>query len=146
MEGAKKIRKSPKPKHDREMRTPRSNREESFDSDYRIERRPTPRLPKRKNDVYVNQKTPFIGQFNKCKSLLNSEKEIIIHGLGAAVNTAVNLALQLKSFYSDAVALEATTSTVDLIDDHHSSSGDHRAENRKNSAIHIKLAYVTTSS
>ncbi|KAF8763572.1 ribonuclease P protein subunit p20-like [Argiope bruennichi] len=145
MEGTKKIRKSPKPNNEGENRTSRSNRADSFDSDYRIERRPTPRLPKRKNDVYVNQKTPFMGQFNKCKSLLNNEKEIIIHGLGAAVNTAVNLALQLKTFYSDTVTLEATTSTVDLIDDHHFSSGDYRAESRKNSAIHIKLAHVTAS-
>ncbi|GFT82202.1 ribonuclease P protein subunit p20 [Nephila pilipes] len=144
MDSAKKIRKSPKLKQDVEIKmTPRTVRDrENSDPDYRIERRITPRLPKRKNDVYVNQKTSFVGQLNKCKSLLLSEKEIHIHGLGAAVNTAVNLALQLKSFYMNTITLEATTSTVDLIDDHHSLSTGHSVENRRNSAIHIKLAQV----
>ncbi|GFU32177.1 ribonuclease P protein subunit p20 [Trichonephila clavipes] len=148
MEGNKKSRRSSKPKQDVEIKmAPSSSRDiENSDPGYRIERRLTPRLPKRKNVFYVNQKTSFMGQFNKCKSLLASETEIHVHGLGASVNTAVNLALQLKSFYADNITLEATTSTVDLIDDHHSPQNGHRVENRKNSAIHIKIAQMAASS
>ncbi|GFS32074.1 ribonuclease P protein subunit p20 [Trichonephila inaurata madagascariensis] len=144
MEGNKKSRRSPKPKQDVEIKmAPSSSRDiENSDPGYRIERRLTPRLPKRKMAFFFNQKNPFLGNST---GFLASETEIHVHGLGASVNTAVNLALQLKSFYADTITLEATTSTVDLIDDHHSPQNGHRVENRKNSAIHIKIAQMATS-
>ncbi|KFM66911.1 Ribonuclease P protein subunit p20, partial [Stegodyphus mimosarum] len=112
----------------------------NFSNEERFEKRLPATFPRRKNDVYINQKSNFIAQFNKCKSMLaNEEKEIVIHGLGAAVNTAVNLALQLKSSFSESnLTLEASTSTVDLVDDMISEDG-HRFQYRKNSAIHIKI-------
>ncbi|KAG8200246.1 hypothetical protein JTE90_021901 [Oedothorax gibbosus] len=122
-----------------------SEKDSVDDPDYLFTKRLPPKLPKSRSDVYVNQKSSFVAQFNKCKSLLSSEKEIRIHGLGAAVNTAVNLALQLKTFYLETVTLEATTSTVDLIDDFtpRTPVGRHRTVKRKNSAIHIKMKQVS---
>lgn len=116
--------------------------------DYRFAKRLPPTFPRRRNDVYINQKSPFIVQFNKCKSLLsNGEKEICIHGLGASVNTAVNLALQLKSFFLDTVVLDSNTSTVNLVDDFipTTNRGKCKTETRKNSAIHITIRHVTNS-
>lgn len=121
-----------------------TEQESSADADYLFTKR-YPKLPKSRSDVYVNQKSSFIAQFNKCKTLLSSEKEICIHGLGAAVNTAVNLALQLKTFYLETVTLETTTSTVELLDDFTPQTpvGRHRAVKRRNSAIHIKIKQVS---
>lgn len=116
--------------------------------DYRIQKRLPPTFPRRKNDVFVNQKSPFIAQFNKCKSLLsNGEKEICIHGLGASVNTAVNLALQIKSYFLDTVELDTNTSTVTLVDDFIPTTDKRKyhTEYRKNSAIHIKVKYVVNA-
>lgn len=113
--------------------------------EYQIIKRLPPTFPRRKNDVFINQKSPFIAQFNKCKSLIsNGEKEICIHGLGASVNTAVNLALQLKAYFLDTVVLHPNTSTVTLVDDYIPSSnkGKYRTEYRKNSAIHITVRLV----
>ena len=115
--------------------------------DYQILKRLPPTFPRRKNDVFINQKSPFIAQFNKCKSLIsNGEKEICIHGLGASVNTAVNLALQLKAYFLGTVALDTNTSTVTLVDDYLPSSnkGKYRTEYRKNSAIHITVRLVNS--
>nr|XP_015916314.1 ribonuclease P protein subunit p20 [Parasteatoda tepidariorum] len=118
------------------------------DDDYLFQKRLPPSLPRRPNDVYVNQKTPFIAQFNKCKTLLSKEKEIHIHGLGAAVNTAVNLALQLKTFYLNTIVLDTTTSSVELIDDFTPLNGKFKPKTntRKNSVIHIKLTNVIQES
>lgn len=116
--------------------------------DYQIVKRLPPTFPRRKNDVFVNQKSSFIAQFNKCKSLItNGEKEMCIHGLGASVNTAVNLALQLKSYFLDTIVLDTNTSTVTLVDDYIPSSnkGKYRTEFRKNSAIHITVRNVNSS-
>lgn len=114
--------------------------------EYRFQKRLPPTFPRHKNDVYINHKSPFIAQFNKCKSLLsNGDKEICIHGLGASVNTAINLALQLKSYFLDTVVLDTNTSTVNLVDDFipTTNKGKYRTEFRKNSAVHIKIRYVT---
>ena len=130
---------------DQEKRTFTSNLDQE---DYQFQKRLPPTFPRRKNDVYINQKSPFIAQFSKCKSLLsNGEKEICIHGLGASVNTAVNLALQLKSYFLDTVVLDTNTSTVNLVDDYipTTNKGRHRTEYRKNSAILIKIRHVTNS-
>lgn len=122
-----------------------TEQDSNADADYLFAKRTNPKLPKNRNDVYVNQKSSFIAQFNKCKTLLSSEKEICIHGLGAAVNTAVNLALQLKTFYLETVTLETTTSTVELLDDFipRTPVGRQRTVKRKNSAIHIKIKQVS---
>lgn len=47
----------------------------------------------------------------------NSEKEIVIHGLGAAINRAIKLALILETRCLGAVTLSPNTSTQTLIDE-----------------------------
>ena len=43
--------------------------------------------------------------------------ELYIHGLGAAIHRAVNLALQLQETSSHSLQVSTTTSTVELVDD-----------------------------
>jgi len=72
---------------------------------------------------------------------------IYVHGLGAAVDRATNIALQLKVTSTGSVApleVSANTSTIDLIDDFIPVDDDHEAKtrSRRSSAIHIKVYRV----
>ena len=70
-----------------------------LDSDEYVLRKRLPNhLPKRKNDIYINSNTNFGIQMKKCEKVLDSKQldDIVIHGLGKAVNRAINMALQLK--------------------------------------------------
>jgi len=74
-----------------------------------------------------------------------------VHGLGAAVDRAVNLALQLKVTSVGCVApleVSANTSTIDLIDDYIPVDDHHEAKTRSrhSSAVHIKVYHVGTGS
>lgn len=58
----------------------------------------------------------YKAQLKRCEKLLESgEPELIIHGLGAAVNRACNLALQLKGNHCGTLELDINTATTDLI-------------------------------
>ena len=50
-------------------------------------------------------------------SFTTSLEEVTIHGLGAAIHRAINLALQLQETSSHSLQISATTSTVELTDD-----------------------------
>lgn len=58
----------------------------------------------------------FQAQLEKCCDLLTrGEKEIILHGLGAAIQRCCNLALQLEILFSGTCQIEVNTGTVDLV-------------------------------
>lgn len=55
-------------------------------------------------------------QLDKCCDLLiKGEKEIILHGLGSAIQRCRNLALQLEVLFSGTCQLEVNTGTIDLV-------------------------------
>ncbi|KAJ9599160.1 hypothetical protein L9F63_010337 [Diploptera punctata] len=113
------------------------------DSDHILKKRLPPRLPRRNNDIYITNKSNFQGQLSRCEKLLNEgESEIIIHGLGAAVPRAVNLALQLKAKRPGSVELSVNTSTVDIVDDLEpvDNEGDYETRTRHNSSVHIRVS------
>ncbi|XP_064601287.1 ribonuclease P protein subunit p20-like [Liolophura sinensis] len=110
--------------------------------EYTLRKRLPPRLPKRKNDIYVSRKTDFKQQFARCQKLFDSGwNEVYIHGLGAAINRAVNLALQLKDKGMGTLDLAVHTSTVELTDDFEPETDDLEPESRSrnNSTVHIKV-------
>ncbi|XP_062849379.1 ribonuclease P protein subunit p20 [Trichomycterus rosablanca] len=116
--------------------------------EYTLRKRLPRKLPKRRNDVYINMKTDFKAQLARCQKLLDSgagHREICIHGLGLAINRAINIALQLQAFSQGALQLSANTSTVELVDDLEPEDPDEAGESltrtRNNSAIHIKVFY-----
>ncbi|XP_043393550.1 ribonuclease P protein subunit p20 [Chelonia mydas] len=111
-----------------------------------LRRRLPPRLPRRPGDVYVNMKTDFKAQLSRCQKLLGPAggcAEICIHGLGLAINRAINIALQLQAAGAGALRLAANTSTVELADGlEPQGDEDGRpplARARNNSAIHIRV-------
>ncbi|XP_041635600.1 ribonuclease P protein subunit p20 [Cheilinus undulatus] len=115
--------------------------------EYTLRKRLPRKLPKRRNDVYVNMKTDFRAQLARCQKLLESggHREICVHGLGLAINRAINIALQLQASSQGVLQLAANTSTVELVDDLEPEDPDEAGEpmtrTRNNSAIHIKVFY-----
>ncbi|PNF43332.1 Ribonuclease P protein subunit p20, partial [Cryptotermes secundus] len=112
------------------------------DSDYALRKRLPPRLPRRNNDIYITNKSNYQGQLSRCEKLLNEgESDIVIHGLGAAVPRAVNLALQLKTKHLGTVEVAVNTSTVDVVDDLEplDDQGEYETHVRQNSSVHIRV-------
>ncbi|ORX87147.1 hypothetical protein BCR32DRAFT_289543 [Anaeromyces robustus] len=108
-----------------------------------IHKRTPQHLPIKKNDIYVSRKSSYIALIKRAKKLL-LEKEtsyIVLHGLGAAIKTTVNLALEIKKQFTDKIDWEITTSTVKLYDDvePENKEDDIITETRNNSAITIKI-------
>eukprot|EP00026_Physarum_polycephalum_P021333 Phypoly_transcript_24520.p1 GENE.Phypoly_transcript_24520~~Phypoly_transcript_24520.p1 ORF type:complete len:158 (+),score=25.02 Phypoly_transcript_24520:67-540(+) len=107
---------------------------------YKFVKRVPQRLPTKKNDIYVSRKTKYFFQYKRAKKLLDDgEPEVMIHGLGAAVKRAIQLALKLTSELG--VSMGATTSTVELLDEYQPLVDDlpPRTKIRYNSAIHIRV-------
>ncbi|XP_012223359.1 ribonuclease P protein subunit p20 [Linepithema humile] len=99
-------------------------------------------LRKNGRDIYVNNKTSFKGQLYKCEKVFDKgESELIIHGLGAAVYKASQLALQLKEIHYGTLDLDIKTCTVTLADklETLSDETDDEIINRQSSAIHIRV-------
>ncbi|XP_067828221.1 ribonuclease P protein subunit p20 isoform X2 [Heptranchias perlo] len=114
--------------------------------EYTLRKRLPRKLPKRKNDIYVNMKTDFKAQLARCQKMLDggSFSEICIHGLGLAINRAINIALQLQGGSFGALQIAANTSTVELVDDLEPEldEGEPLTRTRNNSAIHIKVFHT----
>ncbi|XP_031827060.1 ribonuclease P protein subunit p20 [Nomia melanderi] len=121
----------------------RAKRKKLLPSDYSVKKRqPFSLLRKRDKDIFVTNKTNFKAQLKICEKLLNDgDCEVIIHGLGAAVRRACNLALQLKEIHYGGIEFDIKTSTIPIIDDFEPihDSADYETINRNNSAIHIRV-------
>ena len=116
---------------------------DSMDVEEVLLRKRLPRkLPKRKNDIYISRKTNPKVQLERCKKLLESgANEMYIHGLGAAVNRAMVLALKLQAQSAGSLQLAPCTSTVETVDDLEPENEDMEPETqtRNSSAIHIHV-------
>ena len=133
---------TPEAKEQKSEKKSRDNFRDLIDrEEYLLKKRLPPRLPRRKNDVYVSRKTNFHAQLNRCQKLLDSVNEVFIHGLGTAVNRAINLALQLKERGLGTVEVATHTSTVELVDDLEPETDELEPETRSrhNSAVHIRV-------
>lgn len=136
-----------------ENREPRGPVEAELDPvEYTLRKRLPHRLPRRPNDIYVNMKTDFKAQLARCQKLLdggargqNACTEIYIHGLGLAINRAINIALQLQAGSFGSLQVAANTSTVELVDElePETDAREPLTRIRNNSAIHIRVFRVT---
>ncbi|GBP97200.1 Ribonuclease P protein subunit p20 [Eumeta japonica] len=104
------------------------------------------RLPARPveggNVIFITKKTNFKAQLDKCCDLLTKgENEIILHGLGAAIQRCCNLALQLQTLFAGTCQIEVNTGTVDVVDDLEPLTDDldYGAQVRHSSSIHIRI-------
>ncbi|KAJ8684009.1 hypothetical protein QAD02_019801 [Eretmocerus hayati] len=120
----------------------KSKRKSVQSVDHSVRRRAPFRFPKKKRDIYVNNKTSFQAYLKKCEKLLDSNvNEVIIHGLGGAISKACNLALRIKEIHCNTLDLDIKTSSVSLIDDLEpkNDEADYDVNERVNSAIHIRV-------
>ncbi|EGC36808.1 hypothetical protein DICPUDRAFT_77539 [Dictyostelium purpureum] len=115
-------------------------------SKYTYLRRVVQRPQTKKNEIYLSNNGKFLYYIKRAKKLLidEKEKEIIIHGLGAAIPLAVNLSLQLQKDIQDLV-LSPTTSSEEIIDQYDPLTDDLEPvlKIRHASAIHIKIINKT---
>ncbi|KAL3873050.1 hypothetical protein ACJMK2_036211 [Sinanodonta woodiana] len=111
------------------------------DEEFILRKRLPRKLPKRNCDVYVTRKTDFKMQLARCQKLLDNGNDVYVHGLGAAINRAINLALQLKARGLGTIEVGIHTSTVELVDDLEPQNDDldHETFTRNNSAVHIRV-------
>ena len=101
----------------------------------------------KKNDIFVSRKSKYHALLTRGKMLLEQgtlqNNFITIHGLGAAIQTAIDLALDLQAYFGGEsnLTFNIKTDTVPLVDDFYSShlSNDFykTSQVRFNSAIHI---------
>jgi len=122
---------------------PKNNAKEfSIPNEEFVLRKRLPRsLPREPNDVYITRKTPFKVQLDRCQELLDSGETVFVHGLGAAVSRAINVALAVKKNNCGSVDLDVRTATVNLVDDIDYADEDRipSVQTRPNSVVHIKL-------
>ncbi|CAL8141303.1 unnamed protein product [Orchesella dallaii] len=87
---------------------------------YSVRKRAPPKelIDIKENDVFVSEKSHFVGQLSRCKKLFDKgNREIFLHGLGKAIPRAINIAFELKNFYHNSVDYTVNTSTVEVYDD-----------------------------
>ena len=95
-----------------------------------------------KYDVFVNRRSPYMATFKRCSKLLDSDpqevkgegiassehRSITLNALGAAMPTAIQLALALKddqwSRRGVVVTVATTTSTLPVMDEHLDNDND----------------------
>jgi len=115
----------------------------NFDPDeYELRKRLPTRFSTQKNDVYVTCKTDFKAQLARCQKLLDGGyDQVFVHGLGVAVNRAINLALQIKRRGLGSIDLDVNTSTIDVTDDLEPLMDhlDPKSHFRHVSAVHIRI-------
>lgn len=134
------VKEDTKPKEENKSKT--SAIKDLIDNEECVLRKRLPRkLPKRDCDVYVTRKTDFKQQLKRCQKILDKGNLVCIHGLGVAINRAINLALQLKDSGMGTVELAVHTSTVELMDDLEPLTDEVDADtmSRSNSAVHIRV-------
>eukprot|EP00048_Salpingoeca_helianthica_P003407 m.67104 g.67104 ORF g.67104 m.67104 type:complete len:124 (+) comp12688_c1_seq1:1857-2228(+) len=105
-----------------------------------VSKRPPPRETPQKHDIYVNNNSQFLAQLSKAQKALDEGLDhVTIHGLGAAIPLAINLAMELQRRFDDSLVVSPATSTVELVDDVLLPDGTVTATTRNNSAMHITV-------
>ncbi|CAL4193203.1 unnamed protein product, partial [Meganyctiphanes norvegica] len=95
----------------------RQNVRDPIDAEEQWFRRRLPRhLPRRPNDLYVNNSSNYKNQLNRGLSVLSESGWLVVHGFGSAVPRAVHLSLDLQSTINEPTTAETRTSTVYLTD------------------------------
>ncbi|CAJ0600842.1 unnamed protein product [Cylicocyclus nassatus] len=97
------------------------------------------------NNFYVTKKTSISATMKRVEEILhNKGTEIYIHGLGASLNRAMVLALEIQKTFTNGVSLNITTSTVNVTDDLFPMSDEFEMgiRNRPLSAVQIHICRI----
>jgi len=104
------------------------------------------RTPTKKNEIYVASNSIFASLLKRATTLLNSEKnqELVIIGVGATIEKALNLSLKLKRSFLGLLSLNVYTKTVHFYDDLEplDEDGIPQIQKRNNSCVEIKLKKI----
>ncbi|CAJ0928683.1 unnamed protein product, partial [Mesorhabditis belari] len=106
-----------------------------------VKKRPPTKVSAR-NQFYVKKKTCLAQQTKRIEELLQKEfDEVYVHGLGASLNKALTLVLELQRRSNGTLMADIQTSTVNVTDDIYSLSDEAEAGERSRplSAVHVKL-------
>jgi len=106
---------------------------------HKREKRMPPRLQSTPHDIYIGRNSPFDAQLKRAQKLLDDgQQRIVLHGLGAAINRCINLALKIQHIYAQ---ISVETDTVPLVDDLPADDpqATPRVQSRNNSAVHITI-------
>ncbi|KAJ3010135.1 ribonucleases P/MRP protein subunit pop7 [Thoreauomyces humboldtii] len=97
-------------------------------------------------DIYVSRSSNARAQTRYAQKLIDGRgfTSLTVHGLGAALKRAIELALHLQKQNPGRLRLAVTTSSVTLADDVEPENDDDlKIETRQNSAVHIRIVKVT---
>ncbi|KAI9468325.1 hypothetical protein LPJ78_002541 [Coemansia sp. RSA 989] len=123
----------------------RTDPAERPDVDKIIKKRKPLRPSNSRADIYVTRDRRKFSSFMLRARKLLAERNypsITIHGLGAAIPTAIKVAAATKTSLGDQVQMETSTHTVTLYDDiaMKDGSSDVSTQARQNSAVQIKMS------
>jgi len=122
---------------------------EPIDAEEQWIRRRLPRhLPRRPNDLYVNNSSNYKNQLSRGQSVLLESGWLVVHGFGSAVPRAIHLSLDLQSTINEPTTAETRTSTVYLTDDIEPipwvEGNDLDNQVRSCPAIHVRITTAST--
>ena len=116
--------------------------DEASIEEYELVKRRPPKNSRSKNDVYISQRSSFKAQLQKVKKLFESgQTEVVLHGLGAAIERVVSLALKLEEEAQPLLKLAVTHDSMQVVDELKcvSEAGSSKTQCRKTPVIHIKI-------
>jgi len=93
-------------------------------------------------ELFVSSKTPIQCHLTRAVKHLELDNSILIlNGLGKAINTTIEVALQLQEKFHNTIKLDIQTSTAKINDILKPSNedDDYEARTRSLSSIHIKI-------
>lgn len=71
-----------------------------------------------KDDVYVTRNARFGALRARCRQRLDKSKRVVVHGLGAAVSRACDVALAVQNDSGGRVTLQVKTGSLAVFDDY----------------------------
>ncbi|XP_003743653.1 ribonuclease P protein subunit p20 [Galendromus occidentalis] len=111
-------------------------------SEYELRKRLPAQMPRSPDHVYINMRTDFQYQMLRAKEILfKGSNEVHIHGLGAAINRAINIALQIREHFGKAYEVDTQTNTIQVVDDFEPREEhiEPQSQTRNVSTIHIRV-------
>uniref|UniRef100_A0A1I7X7E5 Ribonuclease P n=1 Tax=Heterorhabditis bacteriophora TaxID=37862 RepID=A0A1I7X7E5_HETBA len=92
--------------------------------------------------IWLMRRTNMQSQIKRIEDLLNNQSDqVYVHGLGASLNKALTLTVELQKKFSGAVQYHINTSTINVTDDLFPMSDEFElgVRNRPLSAVHVRL-------
>jgi hypothetical protein len=109
--------------------------------EYRFVKHPAPKQKPKKTDIFVSRKSRRTHLVKRINKMLFKGQTCVVHGLGAAIQPAIELCLELNRRWDGKLKLECLTDTVALMDELQplQTGLEAKVETRFNSSIQITI-------